>query len=287
MHHRRRVHRPHDAGPPLVATACTRRSRPRKASKIEEENQTLATITFQNYFRIYKKLAGHDRHRRHRGRGVPQDLQARRHASIPTNRPMVRKDLDDVVYKTEREKFTRGRATRSRSCHEKGQPVLVGTVSRREVRGASRRSCKKKGIPHDVLNAKQHEREADDRRAGGPQGRGHHLHQHGRPRHRHHPRRQPRVHGARRGRARGATPASRGTRPTPEQRGGRTRRRYEALQGTSATPEKRGGAGGAAACTSSAPSATSRAASTTSCAAAPAARATRAARASSCRSKTT
>ena len=126
---------------------------------------------------------------------------------------MVRKDHARRRLQERARQVPRGRRARSRSCHKRGQPVLVGTVSRREVRGASPACSSKKGIPHNVLNAKQHEREADDRRAGRPQGRGHHLDQHGRPRHRHPPRRQRRVHGARRGRS-----GHEASRPMPRRR---------------------------------------------------------------------
>ena len=136
---------------------------------------------------------------------------------------MMRKDTDDLVYKNERGKF-RAVVDEIEDCHKRGQPVLVGTVcvEKSEVVASLLR---KKGIPHNVLNAKQHEREAHDRRAGRPQGRGHDLDQHGRPRHRHHPRRQRRVHGARRGRP-ARTPASPGTSCRPSKR---TRDYKEAL----------------------------------------------------------
>ena len=125
--------------------------------EIEEENQTLATITFQNFFRIYKKLAGMT---------GTADTEAEEFHKIykldviviPTNRPMVRSDDHDVVYKNERGKF-RAVVDEIEDCHERGQPVLVGTVSveKSEVVASLLR---KKGIPHNVLNAKQHEREA-------------------------------------------------------------------------------------------------------------------------------
>ena len=201
--------------------------------EIQEENQTLATISFQNYFRLYKKLARHDRHRRHRGGGVPQDLQAGRHV-VPTNRPMSRKDAHDVVYKNERGKF-RAVVDEIEDCHERGQPVLVGTVS-----------VEKSEVVASLLRKKRHpaqrpERQAarergGHRRAGGPQGRGHHRDQHGRPRHRHHPGRQRRVHGARRGRSRERRQAR--ARAGARAAGRRTRRRSRASR-RSATPRSR------------------------------------------------
>src|SRR5690606_17769074 len=125
--------------------------------KIEAENQTLATISFQNYFRMYSKLAGMT---------GTADTEAAEFAStynldvvvVPTNRPMIRKDLDDIVYKTEREKFN-AIADEIERLHAKGQPILVGTVSIAKSEALSA-ILKKRGIPHEVLNAKQHEREA-------------------------------------------------------------------------------------------------------------------------------
>jgi preprotein translocase subunit SecA len=125
--------------------------------EIQEENQTLATISYQNYFRLYKKLAGMT---------GTADTEAEEFHKIyklevnviPTNKPMVRKDQHDLVYKNERGKF-RAVLAEIMDCHERGQPVLVGTVSveKSEVVASLLR---KKGIPHSVLNAKQHEREA-------------------------------------------------------------------------------------------------------------------------------
>ena len=124
---------------------------------IQEENQTLATISYQNYFRIYKKLAGMT---------GTADTEAEEFAKIyklevsvvPTNKTMIRKDHHDVVYKNERGKF-RAVLAEIEDCNQRGQPVLVGTISveKSEVVASLLR---KKGIPHNVLNAKQHEREA-------------------------------------------------------------------------------------------------------------------------------
>ncbi len=126
--------------------------------KVENENQTLATISFQNYFRMYSKLAGMT---------GTADTEAEEFAKIynldvrvvPTNREMVRDDLEDVVYKTEKSKFEAA-AKEVKELHEKGQPVLVGTVSiaKSEVFSTF---LKKEGVPHNVLNAKNHAREAD------------------------------------------------------------------------------------------------------------------------------
>jgi preprotein translocase subunit SecA len=125
--------------------------------KIERENQTLATITFQNYFRMYKKLAGMtgtaDTEAAEFGKIYKLDVVV-----IPTNRPMTRADQDDIVYRTEDEKF-RNAAKEIKSLNEKGQPVLVGTIS---IEKSERLSgiLKKMGVKHEILNAKQHEREA-------------------------------------------------------------------------------------------------------------------------------
>ncbi len=124
---------------------------------IQEESRTMATITFQNLFRIYKKLAGMT---------GTAETEAQEFAStykldvnsIPTNRPMVRADHQDVVYKTEREKFT-AVIREILEEHERGRPVLVGTTSVEKSAAISRILAKKK-VPHHVLNAKHHENEA-------------------------------------------------------------------------------------------------------------------------------
>jgi preprotein translocase subunit SecA len=126
--------------------------------KIESENQTLATITFQNYFRMYKKLAGMT------GTADTEAVEFQQIYKlpvmvIPTNQPMIRIDHHDVVYKTEQEKFD-AVVEEILDCHERGQPVLVGTVSiEKSERLAAQ--LKKTGIRHHVLNAKNHEREAE------------------------------------------------------------------------------------------------------------------------------
>jgi preprotein translocase subunit SecA len=125
--------------------------------KIERENQTLATVTFQNYFRMYKKLAGMtgtaDTEAAEFNKIYNLDVTL-----IPTNRPMVRKDQNDIVYRTEEEKW-RNAAKEIAERSATGQPVLVGTISveKSEKLGAV---LKKMGVKHEVLNAKNHEREA-------------------------------------------------------------------------------------------------------------------------------
>ena len=126
--------------------------------KIESENQTLATITFQNYFRMYEKLAGMT---------GTADTEAEEFAKIynldvlvmPTNKPMIRADHPDMIYKTEKAKFN-AVIKEIEELYQKGQPVLVGTISIEKSELLSH-LLKKKSIPHSVLNAKYHEREAE------------------------------------------------------------------------------------------------------------------------------
>ena len=126
--------------------------------KIENENQTQATITFQNYFRLYGKLSGMT------GTALTEEEEFRSIYSldvveIPTNRPMIRLDRNDVVYKNEKGKYE-AIIEQIRECHEKGQPVLVGTVSVDKSELLSK-LLSRVGIKHNVLNAKYHEKEAE------------------------------------------------------------------------------------------------------------------------------
>ena len=126
--------------------------------KIANENQTLASVTFQNYFRMYKKLGGMT---------GTADTEAAEFAKIynldvnvvPTNRKMIRLDYADVVYRTEKEKFA-AIVEEIKECHERGQPVLVGTISIEKSEKLSG-LLSRNGVKHNVLNAKQHEREAE------------------------------------------------------------------------------------------------------------------------------
>ncbi|MFQ5738568.1 MAG: preprotein translocase subunit SecA [Acidobacteriota bacterium] len=126
--------------------------------KIERENQTLATITFQNYFRMYEKLAGMtgtaETEEAEFGNIYKLDVMV-----IPTNRPLIRTEYPDVIYRTEREKFN-AVAEEIKELHQAGRPVLVGTTS---IDKSERLSSilKRRGIKHVVLNAKYHEREAE------------------------------------------------------------------------------------------------------------------------------
>ena len=125
---------------------------------IERETQTLATITIQNYFRMYKKLSGMT------GTAVTEanefrDIYKLDVVVIPTNRPVRRVDTNDLVYRSRREKF-KAIIDEVADCHAKGQPVLLGTISV-ETSELLSRMLKHEGIPHNVLNAKNHEREAD------------------------------------------------------------------------------------------------------------------------------
>ena len=126
--------------------------------KIEKENQTLATITFQNYFRMYKKLSGMT------GTALTEDAEFREIymldvIEIPTNKPMIRVDHNDVLYKTINGKY-RAIVRQVKECHAKGQPVLVGTVSIDKSEALSK-LLDREGIKHTVLNAKLHEKEAE------------------------------------------------------------------------------------------------------------------------------
>ncbi len=126
--------------------------------KIADEQKTLANITFQNYFRMYKKLAGMT------GTAKTEEDEFREIYNldvvvIPTNKPVDRTDHNDIIYKNEDVKFN-AVVEDIKKCHEKGQPVLVGTVSIEKSEKLSR-LLKKAGIPHEVLNAKFHEKEAE------------------------------------------------------------------------------------------------------------------------------
>ncbi len=135
--------------------------------KIEGENQTLATVTFQNYFRMYRKLAGMtgtaETEAEEFGKIYDLDVMV-----IPTNKPLIREDLDDLVYKTEKAKFMAVMAE-IEEAHKKGQPVLVGTTSVEKSELLSK-LLKKRKIEHHVLNAKNHAREAEIVTQAGSKG---------------------------------------------------------------------------------------------------------------------
>jgi preprotein translocase subunit SecA len=135
--------------------------------KVERESQTLASITFQNYFRMYKKLAGMT------GTAKTEEEEFRKIYGldvlvIPTNKPIVREDLPDVIYKTKRAKY-RAAVREIVERHATGQPVLVGTTSIAQSEELSDQ-LKKKGVPHNVLNAKFHEMEAQIVAQAGQKG---------------------------------------------------------------------------------------------------------------------
>ena len=132
--------------------------------KIKEENQTLATITLQNYFRLYEKLSGMTGTAESEAAELAStyELQV---VPIPTHRPMIRIDHADVIYRTEEAKFLAVMEDIA-DCYETGQPVLVGTISVEKSEKLSR-LLEKKGIPHEVLNAKQHQREGEVVAQGG------------------------------------------------------------------------------------------------------------------------
>ena len=134
---------------------------------IQPENQTLASITFQNYFRMYDKLAGMT--------GTADTEAVEFHEiynlevmTIPTNKPMIRKDYPDLIFQTQKEKFD-AIVQAIRELYEKGQPVLVGTISIETSEMLSKR-LKAIGIPHSVLNAKQHAKEAEIVAQAGQKG---------------------------------------------------------------------------------------------------------------------
>ncbi|MBQ6830688.1 MAG: preprotein translocase subunit SecA [Clostridia bacterium] len=126
--------------------------------KVERESKTLATITFQNYFRLYSKLSGMT------GTAMTEEAEFQQIyrldvVEIPTNKPVARQDAPDVIYKTEKGKFN-AVIDQIVQCHERQQPVLVGTVSIEKSEQLSA-LLKRRGIPHEVLNAKHHEKEAE------------------------------------------------------------------------------------------------------------------------------
>lgn len=135
--------------------------------KVQQESQTWATITFQNYFRLYEKLAGMT------GTALTEAEEFKKIynlevVAIPTNRPLQRKDVPDLIYKTQRSKYA-AIASKVEELHQKGQPVLIGTTSieKNEIVSSL---LKKKGIPHQVLNAKNHRSEAEIIAQAGKKG---------------------------------------------------------------------------------------------------------------------
>lgn len=126
--------------------------------KVEKDSQTLATITLQNYFRMYNKLAGMTG-TAETEEGEFYEIYKLEVVVIPTNKPITREDQDDAVYKTKREKYN-AIIEQIEELRKEGRPVLVGTTSV-EVSETLSRMLKRKGVPHNVLNAKQHQREAE------------------------------------------------------------------------------------------------------------------------------
>ena len=126
--------------------------------KVEHESKTLATITFQNYFRLYKKLSGMTGTASTESQEF-SEIYKLDVVEIPTNKPLIRKDYPDVIFQTERAKYKHV-IEQIKKCHEKGQPILVGTISIEKSELLSK-MLKRAGIPHNVLNAKNHEKEAE------------------------------------------------------------------------------------------------------------------------------
>jgi len=139
----------------------------KESVKIENENQTMATITFQNYFRMYAKLAGMtgtaDTEAAEFKKIYDLDVMV-----IPTHKPMIRTDFADVIYKTKKEKYD-AVLDEIEDCNKRGQPVLVGTISI-DVSESLSKKLKKRGITHTVLNAKHHEQEAEIIAMAGQEG---------------------------------------------------------------------------------------------------------------------
>ena len=159
--------------------------------RVQRESRTLATITFQNYFRLYDKLAGMT------GTAMTEaeefhKIYALEVVAIPTHRPMIRDDYADLVYKNETSKFN-ALIDEIEEMTESGRPVLVGTVSVEKSEVLST-LLKRRGIKHETLNAKFHEKEAGVVAQAGRSRRGHDRDQHGGPRHGHQARRRPRGH---------------------------------------------------------------------------------------------
>ena len=246
--------------------------------EIREEYQTLATVTLQNYFRLYEQALRHDRHGDDRGLGVRQDLQARRGAD-PDQQAAARAPTSPTWSTAPRRRSTTPSSTTSPSGTSNGQPVLVGTVSVEKSELLSG-LLKQKGIPHTVLNAKQHESEAKIVALAGHKGavtvatnmagRGTDIMLGG----------SVEFLADQELRTQGLDPLE-DSEAYERRLAGDGRARSRTRSRPSTTRSRR-----PAASTSSAPSATSRAASTTSCAVVPAARATRASPGSTCRSRT-
>lgn len=126
--------------------------------KVEHESKTLATITFQNYFRLYNKLSGMTGTASTESQEF-SEIYKLDVVEIPTNKPLIREDLPDVIFQTERAKYKHV-IEQIKKCHDAGQPILVGTISIEKSELLSK-MLKRAGIPHNVLNAKNHEREAE------------------------------------------------------------------------------------------------------------------------------
>ncbi len=160
----------------------------KESVEIQKENQTLATITFQNYFRMYKKLAGMT--------GTAdteayefQQIYGLETTVIPTHQKMIREDRMDQVFRTTREKH-QAIINDIKDCYERGQPVLVGTTSIENSELLSGDARKGEAAAQRVKRQAARAR-GGDHRPGRPPQDGHHRHQHGGPRHRHRARRQP------------------------------------------------------------------------------------------------
>ena len=210
--------------------------------RIREENVTLATITLQNYFRLYEKLAGMTGTAKTEEKEFVEiyDLHV---VEIPTNEPIARLDENDFIFKTPEAKFE-AVLDDIVERHEAGQPILVGTIAVETSEYLSE-LLTRKGIPHDVLNAKEHEREGEIIKDAGQPRRGHDRDEHGGPRRRHQARRGRASSSAactcsapsatRRGASTTSSAAAPGARATPARRASTSRARTTSCASSPAT----------------------------------------------------
>ena len=163
---RRRVHRPHH-GRPTLDEGLHQAVEAKEGVQIQEEHVTLATITLQNYFRLYEKLAGMTGTAKTEEKEFTE-IYNLHVVEIPTNAPIARDDRNDLIFRTKEAKFAAALADIAER-HDRGQPVLVGTIDV-ETSEYFSELFKRRGIPHNVLNAKQHEREAEIIKDAGQPG---------------------------------------------------------------------------------------------------------------------
>jgi preprotein translocase subunit SecA len=186
--HRRRVHRPHPAGKAAGPTACTRRRSQGTASRSSARPRRSPPSPSRTTSASTRKARGHDGHRRDRG-GEFNDIYKLDVVVIPTNRPVRRVDANDLMFRTQREKFKAIIDDVAEIHRRRGQPVLLGTVSRRDLRDAQSQLLREAGHPGQRAERQEPRPRSRDRRQRRQGRRRHHRHQHGRPRHGHQARR--------------------------------------------------------------------------------------------------